>query len=231
VETTRLLREMADHHRDYDNAGECVHNAAAHAAAGMSASTPARLGRGAFRRAVASFAGVALVVAAVLAASTLGRQESKAGKTVLDQGSPSDVAAQIISSAAGFNRDFDDLIPHDDPESPDDTRLEANYPQLAESIVKHGHNILDRLIHGPPPPQMEGIPMPVDDEEPPDADGTDDDAGGEPPQTTPPPDPSADQGDVASAIIADSNVAREQNLASADTNGLLRVHVSRSSFA
>ena len=110
-------------------------------------------------------------------------------------------------------------IPHDDPESPADTRQEKSYPQLAESIVKHGSGILDRLINGPPKQQMEGIPMPVDDEDPPDADGLDDDAGGEPPQTTPPPDPSADQGDVAAAIIEDSNKARSEVLASADTNG------------
>jgi len=167
------------------------------------------------------FAGAALVVAAVLAAATVNREgQGATGRTVLtDQGDPSDVAAQIIASAKGFNRDVDDLVPHDDPESPTDTRLESNYPQLAESIVKHGSGILYRLIHGAPEEQMEGIPMPVDDEEPPDADGLDADAGGEPPQTTPPPDPSADQGSLAESIIQDSNKAREENLADADING------------
>jgi len=180
-------------------------------------------GRAGFRRAVVGFAGAALVVAAVLAAATVNQEgRSAALRTVLkEQGDPSDVAAHIIASAKGFNREVDDLVPHDDPKSPVDTRLESNYPQLAESIVKHGSGILYRLIHGKPDePQAEGIPMPVDDEEPPDADGMDADAGGELPQTTPAPDPSADQGSVAEAIIQDSNRAREENLAQADTNGL-----------
>ena len=161
------------------------------------------------------------VVLAVLAAATVDRQgQGTTVRTVLkDAGDPSDVAAQIIASANGFNRQVDDLVPHDDPASPDDTRLEQNYPQLAESIVKHGSGILYRLIHGAPVEQTEGIPMPVDDEEPPDADGMDDDAGGEPPQTTPLPDPSADQGELAESIIQDSNKAREQNLMQANISG------------
>jgi len=174
----------------------------------------------AFRRTVVCVAGASLAAAAVLAA--VGRDGTTvAGRPVLvEQGAPSDVAAQIIASARGFNREVDDLVPHDDPPAPADTRLEANYPQLAESIVKHGRGVLYRLLHGPPEDVAEGIPMPVDDEDPPDADGLDADAGGEPPQTTPQPDPSADQGGVAEAIIAGSNAAREQLLADADTNGL-----------
>lgn len=174
----------------------------------------------AFRRTVVCVAGASLAAVAVIAA--VGRDgTAAAGRPVLvEQGAPSDVAAQIIASAQGFNREVDDLVPHDDPPAPADTRLEANYPQLAESIVKHGRGVLYRLLHGPPEDVTEGIPMPVDDEEPPDADGLDEDAGGEPPQTTPQPDPSADQGGVAEAIIAGSNTAREELLADADTNGL-----------
>ena len=218
---------MAPHtHRDYAMAGEDGQAATRVEPVGFVAALPAAGERGrraaAFRRAVACMAGcagAALVVAVVLGASGGGRGETT--RTVLaNEGDPSDVAARIIASAKGFNREVDDLVPHEDPEAPGDTRLEANYPALAESIVKHGRGIVYRLIHGPPKQEMEGIPMPVDDEEPPDEDGLDDDAGGEPPQTTPTPDPSADQGGVAEDIIVDSNKAREQNLVQADTNGL-----------
>ena len=175
----------------------------------------------AFRRTVVCLAGASLAVVVVLA--TVGREGKGAAiRTMLvDEDDPGDVAAQIIASANGFNREVDDLMPHDDPPAPADTRLEANYPQLAESIVKHGRGVLYRLLHGAPDEPTEGIPMPVDDEDPPDADGLDEDAGGEPPQTTPMPDPSADQSGVAEAIIQGSNEAREELLAGADTNGLV----------
>jgi hypothetical protein len=167
-------------------------------------------------------AGASLVVAVVLgaAAGERGRDE----RTVLKatpEGDPSDVAARIISMAKGVNRQYDDLLPHQDPKAPEDTRKEANYGALAESIVKHGRGIVYRLIHGPPKKATEGIPMPVENPKlrPPDKDCLYAEDNGTPPQTTPTPDPSADQGATAEAIIVDSNKAREQNLAMADTNG------------
>lgn len=216
---------MPEHGRDYAMAGESGHSSSAHVKPCVFVAAVLGGGRShvaAFRRAVVGFAGAALVVAAVVAAATVDRPGQGATLRIVlkDEGDPSDVAAQIIASAKGFNREVDDLVPHDDPASPPDTRLEQNYPQLAESIVKHGSGILYRLIHGAPVEPMEGIPMPVDDEDPPDADGMDE--GGEPPQTTPQPDPSADQGALAESIIQDSNKAREQNLMQANTSGAVK---------
>jgi hypothetical protein len=217
---------MAPHtHRGYAMAGEEGQAATRVEPVDFVAMLPAG-GRGraaAFRRTVVGCAGAALVVAAVLgaAAGERGRDERAVLQATPD-GDPSDVAARIISMAKGFNRQYDDLLPHQDPKSPEDTRMEGNYGALAESIVKHGRGIVYRLIHGPPKKATEGIPMPVENPKlrPPDKDGLYAENNGTPPQTTPTPDPSADQGATAEAIIVDSNKAREQNLAMADTNGL-----------
>ena len=175
--------------------------------------------KAAFRRAVVIFAGTSLVVAAVLAAAIVGT-EGQGGATELKitrvkEASASDVAAYIIAGAKGFNRELDDLMPHQDPETPADTRLEANYGALANAIVKHGRGVLYRLIHGPPPkPKIVGIPMPQpskfdykDPDFPPDPVPT--------PAPTPHPDPNADQGKVAENIILASNAALTQALAEA----------------
>ena len=216
---------MATHtHRDYAMAGEEGQAATRVEPVDFVVMLPAGgRGRAAFRRTVVGCAGAALVVAAVLgaAAGERGRDERAVLKAT-PEGDPSDVAARIISMAKGFNRQYDDLLPHQDPKAPEDTRKEANYGALAESIVKHGRGIVYRLIHGPPKKATEGIPMPVENPKlrPPDKDGLYAENNGTPPQTTPTPDPSADQGATAEAIIVDSNKAREQNLAMADTNGL-----------
>mmetsp|Transcript_28509 Transcript_28509/g.64658 ORF Transcript_28509/g.64658 Transcript_28509/m.64658 type:complete len:415 (-) Transcript_28509:224-1468(-) len=168
-----------------------------------------------------SVAGIVLgLLLLVLVASFVGRNKRSAlEEETIDPNDPSEVAAQIIGNSEGFGRQVDDLRAHGELSYINNGK-EEEYPALAKAIVHHGQGILHRLLYGPPPKPMEGIPMPVDDEYPPDPDGIDDPVNIV--QTPPPsPPPDFDQGKLASSIIDESNARYLANLKNANTSGKL----------
>jgi len=167
------------------------------------------------RRCWAGIASGFLLLAVV--ASFIGGDRGRSLEEVVDPNDPSEVAAQIIGNSEGFGRQVDDLRAHGELPYVNNGK-EEQYPALAKAIVHHGEGILHRLLYGPPPKPMEGIPMPVDDEYPPDPDGIDDPV---PVVPTPPRSPPLDydQGKLASSIIDESNARYLSNLQNAKTSG------------